>query len=210
MKAKVLLCAAAAALSLCGAGSALAQSADGFTAGSILVRVRALHFESVNKDSTGLGLSINNKWVTPAEVDLSYFLSPNWAAELVLAVPQKFHVYSFDTAIGSVRALPPTLLAQYHFDQMSGFKPYVGAGINYTRFSSVNILDGAATIKKNSFGPALQVGTDVELAKNIYLNLDVKKVWMRTKVSAPGLGLGEIGTLRLDPWMIGVGIGYRF
>ncbi len=43
------------------------------------------------------------------------------------------------TKIGTLKHLPPTLLAQYHFTNFGAFKPYVGAGINYTRFSSVKL-----------------------------------------------------------------------
>ncbi len=44
--------------------------------------------------------------------------------------------------IGTLKHLPPTLLAQYHFTNLGAFKPYVGAGINYTRFSSVSSFRG--------------------------------------------------------------------
>jgi outer membrane protein len=54
----------------CAALPCAAQSQDG----PWLVRVRAVHLDSVNKDSTGLGLSINNK-VLP-ELDISYLVGP--------------------------------------------------------------------------------------------------------------------------------------
>ena len=96
------------------------------------------------------------------------------------------------------------MLAQYHFTNFGAFKPYLGAGVNYTRFSNVNILDGALTVKKNSFGPALQLGFDYALDKNWSLNFDVKKVYIDTKVS------GGIGKFKVDPWLVGAGVGYRF
>ena len=172
--------------------------------GPWLVRVRAVHLDSANKDSTGLSLSVNDKWMP--EVDVSYFFTPNIAAELVLTVPQKHTVRSGGTAIGSLRHLPPTLLAQYHVTGLKGFKPYVGAGVNYTRFSSVNLPAGV-TIDRNSFGPALQAGVDIPLTKNVSLNLDVKKVWIKTDVSAGGT---RMGTLKVDPVLFGIGVGYRF
>ena len=75
---------AVAALCLLGSGAALAQD---FKAGDLLVRARAVHLDSANKDSTGLNLAVNDKWLP--EVDFTYFLSPNLAAELILTVPQK-------------------------------------------------------------------------------------------------------------------------
>ncbi|MBW0171306.1 MAG: OmpW/AlkL family protein [Hydrogenophaga sp.] len=193
----------AAMASVCVLASGAAQAQD-FAAGSVLVRARAVHMDSANKDSTGLGLAINNK--TLPEVDFSYFFSKHIAAELILTVPQKHTLTSNGTAIGSLRHLPPTLTVQYHFDA-PGFKPYVGAGLNYTRFSSVNILGGAADVKRNSFGPALQVGADIPLTNTLYLNVDVKKVLIRTDVSAGGVKLGKF---KADPLLVGVGLGWRF
>jgi outer membrane protein len=187
-------------LAVFASGSALAQ---GFQAGDVLVRARAVNLDSANKDSTGLDLSVNDK--TIPEVDVSYFFSPNIAAELVLTVPQKHTLSAGSTEIGSLRHLPPTLTVQYHFDAGS-FKPYVGAGVNYTRFSSVNLPDGV-DIKRNSVGLALQVGVDIPVAKDLYLNVDVKKVQIGTKVSVSGT---EIGKFKVDPLLVGVGLGWRF
>ena len=189
-------------LALLASGAAVAQD---FTAGSLLVRARAVYLDSANKDSTGLDLSINNK--TLPEVDFTYFFSPNLAAELVLTVPQKQRVYAGATQIGSLKHLPPTLTLQYHFNQVSGIKPYVGAGVNYTRFSSVDLLGGAADLKRNSYGLAFQAGVDFPLSKNLYLNGDVKKVYIKTDVIASG---SNIGTFKVDPVLLGVGLGWRF
>ena len=169
-----------------------------------LVRVRAVNLDSANKDSTGLDLSVNDK-VIP-EVDVSYFFTPNLAAELILTYPQKHTVRAGGTKIGTLKHLPPTLTVQYHFTDLGIFKPYVGAGLNYTRFSSVDLPDGVS-IDKNSFGAALQVGVDVEVAKNVYLNFDVKKVQIRTDVKAGG---DKLGTFKVDPLLVGVGVGMRF
>lgn len=192
---------AAAILSTLLSGAALTQPA---AEGPWLVRVRAVHLDSANGDSTGLGLSVNNKWLP--EVDVSYFLNKNIALELVLTVPQKHTAYANGTVIGTLKHLPPTLLVQYHFD-MNGFKPYVGAGINFTRFSSVNVLGGVATLEKNSWGPALQIGVDIALGKSLYLNFDLKKVQLRTDVLAAGV---KVGRFKVDPLLAGVGLGWRF
>ncbi len=204
MKRTLLAVAAVCALS---SGAAFAQQAEG----PWMVRVRAVNLDSANKDSTGLGLSINNKWMP--EVDVSYFFTPNFAAELVLTYPQKHDLRANGLGqIGTLKHLPPTLLAQYHFTNFGAFKPYVGAGINYTRFSSVNFNPAVQaalnpSIKKNSFGGALQIGFDYALDKNWSLNFDVKKVFIETDVSAAGT---KVGTFKVNPVLVGVGLGYRF
>lgn len=178
--------------------------------GPWLVRLRAVHLDSANKDSTGLDLSINDK-VIP-EVDVSYFFTPEFAAELVLTYPQKHKVRSGGTEIGSLKHLPPTFTLQYHFTGLGAFKPYVGAGVNYTRFSSVEFNPAVQAllqpgIEKNSFGLAAQLGADYEISKGVYLNFDVKKVQIRTDVKSFG---NKVGEFRVDPWLAGVGLGMRF
>ena len=180
------------------AGAAYAQQD-----GQWLVRARAVHLASDNGGAAGAaGVSINDKWIP--EVDVSYFFTPNFAAELILTYPQKHDVRLNGGKIGSVKHLPPTLLAQYHFTGLGAFKPYVGAGVNYTRFSGVDIAGGALTVKKNSWGPALQLGFDYALDKHWSLNLDVKKVYIDTTVS------GGVGRFKVDPVLVGLGVGYRF
>lgn len=169
-----------------------------------MVRVRAVDLISSNTDSTGAGLTVNNKWIP--EVDISYFYTKNVAVELILTVPQKHTLYSNGTEIGTLQHLPPTLLAQYHFDA-KGFKPYVGAGVNYTQFSSVDIAGGAITLDNSSWGGALQVGVDIPLSGNMYLNFDLKKVYIKSNVNKAG---NSIGTFQVDPVLFGMGVGWRF
>ncbi len=199
MKKKLLALAALCAMT---SGAAFAQQAEG----PWMVRVRAVNLDSANGDSTGLGLSVNNK-VIP-EVDISYFFTHNIAAELILTYPQKHDLRSsaLGGKIGTLKHLPPTLTLQYHFDTPMGWRPYVGAGINYTHFSSVNLPAGV-DIDRNSWGGALQLGVDIPVQKNWYVNLDVKKVYIETDVSAGG---SKIGTFKVSPVLFGVGVGYRF
>lgn len=172
-----------------------------------MVRARAVSLTSANTDTTGLGLSIDNKWLP--EVDISYFLSKNLAVELILTVPQKQTLASsaLGKEIGTLEHLPPTLLLQYHFDGNGGAKPYVGLGVNYTKFTAVNILNGAVGINNDSWGGALQAGVDVPLGGNMYFNFDVKKVYIKTDVY---IGTANQGTFKVDPVLVGVGLGWRF
>jgi outer membrane protein len=201
MKKNILL---AAVLITCAAGSAMAQTAG---ESPWLVRLRAVHLDSANGGSTtaNLGLSMNNK--TIPEVDITYFFSPNWAAELVLTVPQRQTVYSNGTDIGTFKHLPPSLLMQYHFTNVQGFKPYVGAGVNYTRITNVNLASGTAGLEKSSVGGVLQAGLDIPIDKQLSFNIDVKKVYLRSDVFLNGANVGDF---KIDPVLFGVGVGYRF
>jgi outer membrane protein len=191
-------------LALLLVGSVTGAMAQNMSESPWQIRLRSVHLDSVNQDTTPLGLSIDNK--TFAEIDFTYFFSKNLAAELALTTHQKQRVYANGTDIGSFKTLPPTLLMQYHFTDFDGFKPYVGGGLAYTRFSGVSLPPGLS-LDSHSWGTAFQVGVDYPIDKNWSINLDVKKTYIRTDVYADGSSLGR---LRVDPMLLGVGIGYRY
>jgi outer membrane protein len=195
---------AAAVLCSLLSGAAFAQQSK---EGPWMVRARAVSLQSANTDSTGLGLSINDKWIP--EVDISYFYSKNVAVELILTVPQSHDLSSSKIGgkIGTVDHLPPTLLFQYHFDSNGGVKPYVGVGVNYTVFTNSDILKGAASVDHSSWGGALQVGVDIPLGGNMYLNFDLKKAYIKTGVY---VGTANQGDFKVDPVLFGMGVGWRF
>lgn len=175
------------------------------------VRARAVHINPADKSDpvggTGASDRIGVSDKTIPEVDISYFVTPNISAELVLTYPQKHDVYLDGKTVGTFKHLPPTLLAQYHFSPSSQFSPYVGVGVNWTTFSKNKILDGAGSLEHDSFGLALQAGVDYKLDKNWSLNLDIKKVQIRSDVLIAGVKASKV---KVDPVLLGVGVGYRF
>ncbi len=200
----------------------VAQAADAGE-GNWLVRARAVRLMVDNDNSGGANLPIDvkaeNKWIP--EVDISYFFTPNIAAELILTYPQKHDVTLGGTDIGSVKHLPPTLTLQYHFNPTGTIRPYAGIGVNYTRFSSVKLnaspvlgADTPLRVDRSSFGLAAQVGADFQIAKQWFLNVDLKYISIDTDIyvkdSAAALPGAKVTKLGLDPWVLGVGFGYRF
>lgn len=172
-----------------------------------LVRLRGANYSPTVTDGSGLGLSMQKK--TYAEFDVSYFLSPNDAVELTLAAPQSQLAYSSveGADVGHFKQWPVTLTGQHHFAGLQGVRPYVGAGLNYTRFSSVTLYDGAVSMQRNTFGPVLQLGLDVPVAQGWLVNVDIKKAWLKTDLSSGGSSLGG---LKSDPLVISAGVGRRF
>jgi outer membrane protein len=177
--------------------------------GDILARVRAI---SIQPDVTAggtlgtIGTGVRNAIVP--ELDFVYMVRKNIGIELILATSR--HQVSSDAgALGGVNVLPPTLLLQYYFNDAGKVRPYVGAGLNYTLFynNGLHAGDTPVSIKNSSFGPALQAGVDVQVARNLFVNADIKKIWMRTSASAGGASLGS---LKIDPLVVGVGVGMRF
>lgn len=196
---------AAATLTLAATFPAMAQVAEG----NWLIRARAVDLLFDNGQSKSvktLDIKAEDRWIP--EVDISYFFTKNIAAELVLTWPQNIDIKAGSSKIGQIQALPPSLLIQYHFTDLGAFKPYVGAGVNYTHFYKThNILDGAANVDSDSWGLVGQIGMDYVLNKNWSINVDAKYVQMATDVH---LGSTNIGKLDLNPVTLGVGVGYRF
>jgi outer membrane protein len=204
IKAAVALNAAVAVTLVSGAFLASNASAQ---ESPLMIRVRALNMQVDNGNSpsvAGARVSVNDK--TFPEIDFVYNFTKNVSAELVLTYPQKHDVSLNGNKIGSLKHLPPTLLLQYQFAPGTTFNPYVGAGLNYTRFMSVSLPSGIS-VDKNSSGFAVQIGADIELSKNFYLNLDYKRVNIETDVKVSG---AKLTTLAVDPNLISVGLGWRF
>ncbi|TIP35765.1 MAG: OmpW family protein [Mesorhizobium sp.] len=180
------------------------------------IRLRALGVITDDKGNVngipGSDLSYSDT-VTP-ELDISYYFTDNVAAELILGTTYA-NIYGEGTIsglgkIGKVWVLPPTLTLQYHFTDFGAFKPYVGAGVNYTIFYNQDAGSAEALHVKNTFGGALQVGFDYMLDQHWGVNFDVKKLFLEPKFDVTVGGTNLTGKAKLNPWLIGTGVTYRF
>jgi outer membrane protein len=148
------------------------------------------------------------------DVDFTYFFTKNIAAELTLTI-SPHDVSAVNTSVGNidlgdVSLLPPTLTVQYHFLPDGRFRPYVGAGINYTIFFDED--PGAAVDVRydNAIGYALQAGIDIAINDDWAINFDIKKLWLNTDVAVQALGTRVTTDVDIDPWLFGCGLAYRF
>ena len=148
------------------------------------------------------------------ELDITYYFTKNWAAELILGVtPHDINGAGTITSlnkIAEVWLLPPTLTLQYHFTDFGAFKPYVGAGINYTFFFDQKAYSADSIDVKDTFGWALQAGFDYMLDAHWGINVDVKKLFLKPDFDVVVAGQALSGKADLDPWIVGVGVTYRF
>jgi outer membrane protein len=206
--------AAAVALAV-AAAPALAQDVRGKRAGDLVLGAGIIGVLPSNGGSTTIGGTPRASDTATPQLDLSYFLTPNFAVNVIAATSR--HDVSVrgsaigDVALGRVWALPPTVTLQYHPLPGSRLSPYVGAGVNYTVFygeggrrsPGINSVD-----VENAFGVALNAGVDYEIAPNWLANLDVKRLWLRPDVRVNG---GAVrGEANLDPWIVGGSVRYRF
>jgi len=203
----------AALVSTAALSPAIADDDSG-VAGHFQVRVRAVAVEP--EPSAKITLSGNDVGGTTTitdsvvpEIDGTYFITDNIGVELIAATTKHTASNSNTGPIASVWLLPPTLTAQYHFMPDSWIRPYVGAGINYTFFYSPNSALPAIHFA-NNVGWALQAGADVPFGEdgNKFFNVDVKKLFLPTTITAGG---GTVSAhAKLDPWIVGAGVGIRF
>ena len=216
---KFALPAVAAALTVASVAAMPAHAEK--AAGDLLVRGRMIYVAPDESSSLKLGstdiagkASVDTSIVP--ELDFSYFFTDNVAAELILGTTHH-HVKAKGSPLGSsvdlgdVWLLPPTVTLQYHFNPKGKVSPYVGAGVNYTIFYGDDPGAALGIDYDNSFGLAAQAGVDIELTDKWSLNLDVKKLWLNTDVKVnAGLASPVNADVDLDPWIFGIGFGYRF
>lgn len=200
------------------------------------VRLRAtgvLPSESATIGVIGGDARISNS-VIP-ELDFTYFFDRHFAAELILGTTH--HNVSTtgsnlsaiggssnaDVNLGKVWLLPPTLTFQYHLPT-GRFNPYIGAGVNYTIFYSVNSGPVVNEVKyKDKFAFAAQIGTDYDISKRFFINVDLKKIFLKTTATVDASNLTPAGSpqlssvlgnikaaVKIEPWMPSVGVGYKF
>jgi outer membrane protein len=196
------------------APQAHAQAAGGDTmsgihAGDVLVRLRAISIMpdvGTSQTLSALNVGVNNAMVP--ELDLTYMIRDYLGVELILGTSRQQLTSNLGN-LGGVNVLPPTLLLQYHFNHAGRIRPYVGAGMNYTLFYNNGLSAGGQSIgiTNHSLGPALQAGVDVQVTPSLFVNADIKKIWMHTDAT---LGAQSLGRLNIDPVIVGLGVGMRF
>ena len=188
------------------------------------IRLRGISINPNDSSDTiaGLGSDVAVDSAIVPEVDFVYRFQKHFGFELVLATAR--HDLKASGGIlpgynlGSVRLLPPTFTFQYYFTPNEKIEPYVGIGVNWTRFYSYNLPDGLASLGvksldfSNSFDVAAQVGMDVKFNSHWLFNVDVKYVRIDTDVGIRLVTGGTLDTVnvKVDPWIFGVGVGYRF
>ena len=173
--------------------------------GDVLARFRVVN---VGPDASSSVDGLDVKDDTIPELDFSYFLTPNIAAELILGTSHH-DVTLNGNKLGRVSVLPPTLTLQYHPMPDAAIRPYVGIGINYTMFYNSGLAGDTLSIKNHSTGVAFQGGIDFQLDKKSFINLDIKKIDIKTDVYVNPAN-STLTTLKINPYVIGLGYGIKF
>ena len=199
-----------------------------FAQAKLSVNVGAIN---VNPDNTASAINENNALGLVADsntqlgITFDYQYSDNVVFELVAATPFSHTVEGAGGLAGAdiadVKHLPPTLLAQYHFfDATAKFRPFVGAGLNYTVFfdeepsAALKATLGTNDVEldlDSSFGIALQLGFNYDLNEKWGLHGMISKIDINTDATVYANGTKALTSdVELDPVVAMFGVKYKF
>jgi outer membrane protein len=194
--------------------TALAEQGDWIFRGGIGVVDPSSDNLTIAQDGPDAELQVDTGTSLTGEV--TYMATRHIGVELLASWPFSHDIESegppggLSGEIGSIKHLPPTLSLQYHFNPDGRFRPYVGAGLNYTIIfdeQTTGDLAGTDLDLDNSFGLAGQAGVDIGLNENVFVNLAVRYIDIDSDASVDGT---DIGTVEIDPWIYQAQMGYRF
>ncbi|KAB7645500.1 OmpW/AlkL family protein [Polymorphobacter fuscus] len=205
--------------------AALAATPATAKAGDVLVRLRAIAVVPNERSGPvlptfpGGSVGVGNSFMP--EIDFTYMATDHLGLELIAATTR--HGLSGRGSLsglsdlGHTWVLPPTLTLQYHLAPAAKVRPYLGAGINYTIFYGAGTSDALDTAigrtdlsLKNSFGWAAQAGVDFDLTETLFVNLDIKYIDMTTTARLTTGALVNSVDVKINPIVVGVGLGMRF
>lgn len=171
--------------------------------------------ESATISTIGGDIDISDEFVPSLQIE--YFFNDNMSAELLCCMAQH-DVKAVGAVLGTVDLgqvahFPPTLTLKYHWTDLGPWQPYVGAGVNYTRFFNDELPSGGPVTAigyDDSWGGALQAGVDYKLDDHWSVNVDVRKVWISSDVTLSAGATVINAAVDINPLIVTVGSGYRF
>lgn len=184
------------------AGSALAsQTVLAYSAGDFFVRGGFAQSE-IRSDNGALDNISDSE--TGLTYGIGFLMHDNVGIEL--SGSEKIeHEATYAGETGTFDRMPVNLMVNYY--PLGGFdsrvQPYVGAGLNYTRFSG----EPENVSMRRSYGAVGQVGVDLAITDNFMLNGFANYADVDSRVSVDG---ERIGKAKVDPMTIGGGVTFRF
>lgn len=193
-------------------------------AGDVVVRTGGVFVSANSHSTTETPIEVNLKVSDNAQLGLTatYMLNDNVGVELLGATPFSHKIkasvpVASNPNLGNVvklKQLPPSLYLQYYFlDKDAGSRPYIGAGLNYTRFFNAKTVNPAITnlnVKKHSFAPVLNMGIDIKLTEDLYFNTAMWYTKIKTTAKFDALGHNHEVDVKLNPFVFFMGLGYKF
>jgi outer membrane protein OmpA-like peptidoglycan-associated protein len=137
---------------------------------------------------------------------VGYMFDEHWALEFLGSSPFRHDIKIKGAGEAKTDLLPPTFSALYYFNPDGRWRPYLGAGINFTEFFNEDPDD---LHLGGSVGPAAAAGLDFMFDRNWFATLDLRWIYVDSEVKADG-SQRDYGRLQLNPLLGSVMLGYRF
>ncbi|MEO8013344.1 MAG: OmpW family outer membrane protein [Polaromonas sp.] len=180
---------------------------------------------------SGISLEVRDK--TTPFFSYTRELSDQWDVELALGFPPKHDIalkvsnpalpgsaQALSGQVGAtIRQVAPTLFVNYKFlEKTSVWRPFVGAGINYTRFDKTHstaagdALNGGPTSisLEDSVGLALQAGVAWRLSNEWSVSASLATARVTSKITTNTLGIERHADITFKPRVFTVAVGYSF
>lgn len=185
----------------------------------------------VNVVQTGTGFAALS--ATTAGLTFAHYFTDNISLEIFGGYPTTLKFVGTGTlqqlgSVGEAMPLSPTVFARYHFlDAQSKFRPYVGFGVNYTKFVKGKITNpqlveerlgpgATATVTaSSSWNPAITAGANYALDDHWSIGLSFTYVPLKSDATLIGTSVsGTVvvshATIKLRPVTTFLNVGYRF
>jgi len=214
----------AAAAAIAAAPGALAQAAGQWTAKAGVGKITP---KVTSGDVSAPALPGSKADVGPDTQPVfavAYGMTDNWSVELDLGLPYTHEISGAGAIegtgkLGTVKSLPPTLFAHYHFFKPEAVvRPYVGVGATYAYFTDTrgsgkmtalsDIGGPPTTFKiKSKLAATFQIGAAYNINANWFIDANISKTFLKTKVT---FSSGQTQDMKLDPQAVTLTLGYKF
>jgi len=179
----------------------------------------------------GISLEVRDK--TTPFISYTREISDHWDVELALGIPPKHDIVlkvnnpalpgsaqALSGQVGAtIRQVAPTVFVNYKFlEKTSVLRPFVGAGINYTRFDKThstaagNALNGgpSSISLEDSVGLALQAGVAWRLSNEWSVSASLATAQVKSKITTNTLGIERHADITFKPRVFTVAMAYSF
>jgi outer membrane protein len=141
---------------------------------------------------------------------------PDFGIEFVLGIPPTIHAKGTGTVaflgddVLSAKNVAPTVLFNYHFGTAGDtWRPYLGLGINYTRFTDAKSLLAPDVKLSDSVGLAAQAGVDYAVDRQWGLFGSVSALKVKSDLVAVGSSVLQT-SIDFRPVVYSFGVSYKF
>ncbi|MRI33444.1 hypothetical protein EOPP23_10650 [Endozoicomonas sp. OPT23] len=173
------------------------------------------HKLDTKRDESAISVNIEALYMVTDNIAVN--IGTFWPSEI------KSKLGGSDSAKFKYKVWPSYIAAQFYLnDPGEEFRPYVGAGVHYTKVSDVQTDNGAfgKSDMDGSFGLLGQVGGIYNINETMFVDFSARYMMMEAEgkldyqFTGTGnkkySGKGKVKDFKIDPWVFNVSFGVKF